>query len=136
MNAIELSERELKRIHHNVLSELENYMSKNSMNVEKFISKKGKLNEKLIERNIKDIIYKVNNFINDKKYIQMSVKMNKQKFEILSKKWYVVSNKELFDLINNKIIKKKEQEKLMQRNKIKPVAQVKPRMGTPTIVLD
>lgn len=136
MNAIELSERELKRIHHKVLSELENYMSKNSMNVEKFISKKEKLNEKLIERNIKDIIYKVNNFINDKKYIQMCVKMNKQKFEILSKKWYVVSNKELFDLINNKIIKKKEQEKLMQRNKIKPVAQVKPRMGTPTIVLD
>lgn len=136
MNAIELSERELKRIHHNVLSELENYMSNNSMNVEKFISKKEKLNEKLIERNIKDIIYKVNNFINDKKYIQMCVKMNKQKFEILSKKWYVVSNKELFDLINNKIIKKKEQEKLMQRNKIKPVAQVKPRMGTPTIVLD
>lgn len=132
MNAIELSKLEFKKkINNTIIKNLEESMSKRKMIKEDFECELKKQIERTLEKSIRNIMTRIDNFKTEtnKKFIRISVEMNKSKFEHLC----IRSYKETLEHIN-KIKGKKEE--LKNKKQIKPTAEIKPRMKFPTIVID
>lgn len=125
MNAIELSTRELERINQKIFSELEKFENISVLDFK--ITSKNLIN-RMIEESIQNILNRIDNFkpTNEKIYIKMCVKMNRQKYRNLR---LITSYEKVRDIIKSNI-------KTGELTQTKKIAKVKPRMGTPTIVID